>query len=130
MSRTSRGVGLTLAVSIREILELEHSSLAATSSIVRPATSRSFRSSVANRRRPTVGVRPSMPLHPSWRVVHPLAREALRNLQVARRVSLGCAFGHLDQVAAHRRSSPPETLAQRVRWTESSHKSQREAPPG
>src|SRR6266536_1538490 len=104
MSRTSRGVGRTLAVSIRETLELEQSSLAATSSIVRPAASRSFRSSVANRRRPTVWVRLSMPRStPSWRVVHPLAREALRNLPFARRAALDRVFRSFKPVTS---SSP------------------------
>src|SRR5215469_15866909 len=55
-SRTSRGETVTRAVSIRLILDAEHSSSSATSSQVSFAASRSRLSSKARRRRRTVGV--------------------------------------------------------------------------
>src|ERR1022692_1297883 len=56
MSRTSRGDTETRPVSIRLILEVEHSRCSATSSQVSRAASRSLRNSSASRRRRTVGL--------------------------------------------------------------------------
>src|SRR5215469_679508 len=67
-SRTSRGEASTRPVSIRLILEAEHSSRAATSSQVSSAASRSRLSSEARRRRRTVGL-----IYPSRPVVHIVA---------------------------------------------------------
>src|SRR5512132_2027715 len=76
MSRTSRGVALTCPVSMRETLDWEHSSVSATRSMVRPASSRSRRSSAPRRRRRPVGVRVVIG-------ADPLARAGQRS-QVAR----------------------------------------------
>src|SRR6266540_7535305 len=70
MSRTSRGVTPTWPVSMRLILDAEHSSFSPTSSMVSWAASRSRRSSLSSLRRRTVGLLPlAMGYHPLLDVV-------------------------------------------------------------